>query len=314
MLRKSDTHILAASAAPVSSAHFPVEVPATTTVAAPHQTSASSSIQSLPDYASLSRPAPTAAYAVPLSLVGAVLLIAGALGAYHRRKLREERAQKPSRPRYQRAASSYTRFPERHGRSDIARSLESRPSTPTASMAGSYHEYKHYDEDHVPTEDDCRSLYSVASLKRQPMVRRPTREPFPRDVHPPRVTYDRRRPAKMAAGAFRAGVSPALPKLSRSSSIRSGASTIRREKAQARPARKSQDADDSLGAVVDRYFHPSPRLSPPERLHTRRNTKDYSALSYEKPLPRCPTQLNDVRVRRVSGRDLVHRRASGNRY
>lgn len=317
----SYTCVPAASVAPVSSAHFPVEVPATTAAAATHQTSVSSSIQPLPDYNSLSRPAPTAAYAVPLSLVGSVLLVAGVLGVYHRRKLREEQAQKPRRPTYQRAASSYTRFPQRHARAGVASNIGSRPSTPTASVADSYHESKYYEEGHVATEDDRRSLYSVASLKRQPMVRRTTREPFPRDVHQPRITCDRRRPAKMPAGVFRAGVSPVPPKLSRSSSIRSDASTIRREKAEARLARKSQDAGDGLGAVVDRYFHPSPipsspRLPPPDRLHTRRNTKEYPCLSYEKPLPRCPTQMygEPTTRRRVSGREIVQRRISGNRY
>ena len=236
---------------------------------------------------------------------------------YHRRKLRKEQLQKSGRPPYQRAASSYTRSPQRHFKASVASSIESRPSTPTASVTDSYHDPKSYEESHAPTEDGRRSLYTLAPIKRQPMARRATREPFQRDVPPPRVIYDRRRQAKISAGAFRAGVSPVPPRLSRFSSIRSGASTIRREKAQARLARRSQDADDDLGTVVDRYFYPSPRLPPPDRLHIRRGTKDYPDLPHEKPLPRRPSQPHDgpaARRRASAGRDLVHQKISGNRY
>ncbi|KZT67683.1 hypothetical protein DAEQUDRAFT_767040 [Daedalea quercina L-15889] len=255
-----------ASLVPMSSAHFPVEVPAT---AVPQsglpQSSVSSSIQPLPDFNEISRPAPTAAYAVPLSLVAAVLLVAGALSAHHRRKLQQELTQdvkQSSRPSYQRASGSYTRFPERRTRGS-ERSFESRASTPTASVAGSYDGPK-YDEDaQRPVQDDRRSLYSVASLKRQPMVRRVTREPFYRNVHPSRAAYDRRRPAKMAAGAFRAGISPVVPQLSRLSSVRSDASTIRKEKARANLDRTAwQDANGGTldaASVVERYLYPSPR-------------------------------------------------------
>ena len=37
-------------------------------------------------------PVPTAAYAVPLSLAGTIILVAGALGIYHHRQLARERA------------------------------------------------------------------------------------------------------------------------------------------------------------------------------------------------------------------------------
>lgn len=284
----------------MSSTHSPVEVPATTAAAAvPNQISASSSSHLASDYNSLRSPTPTAAYAVPLSLVGIILLVAGALWMYYQRKLRKEQAQKLSRPRYQRASSSYTRFPERHARAGVVRRIGSRP---TASMAGSYHEPEYFKGDHVPTEVGSRSL------KRQPLVRRTTREPFPHDVHLPHVTYNRRRPAKISAGAFRAGASPFPSRLPQLSFLRPGVGTLRGEAVPPGLARKS--TDDSFGAVVDRSFH---LTSPPEGLHTRRDTKDYSGLSYKQSLPRCPAQLSDGSVRRVSWRDLVHRSASGNR-
>ncbi|KAH9836622.1 uncharacterized protein C8Q71DRAFT_758844 [Rhodofomes roseus] len=311
------------SLVPVSSARFPVDVPATVVPqSAPHQSSVSSSIQPLPDYNDVSRPTPTAAYAVPLSLVGVVLVVAGALGVHHRRKLRQELSQgprKPGRPSCARASGSYTRFPERRPRG-YESSVGSRASTPTASVAESYNGSKHYEDDKRTVEDERRSLYSVASLKRQPVVRRMTREPFHRESQPTSGTYGRRRAGRMAAGAFRAGVSPIPPTLSRFSSARSDASTIRREKAKARLERSDQDVDDGLDAVVNRYFHPSPvppplspRLSPPGRLHTRRSAVEYAGLGYDKPLPKCPRQLYDEVARRVSGQEFTRRRTSGRR-
>lgn len=294
-----------------------MEVPATAVPqSAPHQSSVSSSIQPLPDYNEVSRPTPTAAYAVPLSLVAVVLVVAGALGAHHRRKLRQELSRdvkQPGRPRCPQPSGSYTRFPSRRAKGYDS-SLGSRASTPTASVVGSYQGSKHYGEDQRSTADDRRSLYSAASLKRQPMVRRMTREPFYGDEKPPGATHGRRRAARMAAAAFRAGVSPVPPRLSRFSSIRSDASTIRREKAQAKSRQSAQDMGDGLNVVVERYLHPSPippplspRLSPPGRLHTRRSARSYVDLHQDKSLPHCPKHLHGEVARCVSGcLDTLH--------
>jgi len=158
-------------------------------------------------------PAPTAAYAVPLSLVSAVLLVAGGLGLYQRRKLREERGEekeriggrerKKTRERgfdtssgdYDGDRDCFTRFPgmrrmrTRMGQGWGSESIcstsgtgmacalnsNSRASTPTTSGAGTYRQRG----DEMKEEgEDGASLYSVASVRRQPVVRRVTRGPW----------------------------------------------------------------------------------------------------------------------------------------
>ncbi|EED81495.1 predicted protein [Postia placenta Mad-698-R] len=292
--------------------------------------SAASSLQPLPDLASTAMPAPTAAYAVPLSLVVSVLLAACGLAVRQRRKLQQEREQEEQKlkektwyERQNEKNDAFTRFPGmrrqrsrlsnpgsvgasevgmRGGSAESIRSgWGSRASSPTAAMSadGSCRGFPDPHADfhprpHSKGDDDQLSLYSVASLKRQPMVRRATREAFcarpqtrsdmhtlPRAQAPGR-TLGQRRAGRVTASAFRAGVSPVPPVMSR---FLSGASEwdygVRKSSQRRREERVNASVEDE---VVECYFMPSPvPPAQPERLHVRRYTADV-----DKPLPEKP--------------------------
>ncbi|KAI0358920.1 hypothetical protein OH77DRAFT_1119180 [Trametes cingulata] len=185
--------------------------------------------QTLPSLDDSHAPVPTAAYAVPLSLVASVILAAGGLSVHQRRKLKSERQQEQESLKTRGAALS------RHSTLSYGGfvSLGSRPrsmakqhsnesrSTSVSMMRAWRRDVSRHERRPGPGSrpsettlayrtDDARSLSSEGNTvtgftslpRREP--RRHTREPF----------YSTRAGAgrtTIPASAFRAGVSPVFP-------------------------------------------------------------------------------------------------------
>ncbi|KAI9059572.1 hypothetical protein FKP32DRAFT_1634067 [Trametes sanguinea] len=185
-------------------------------------------------------PIPTAAYAVPLALVGSVILAAGALSVHQRRKLRHERALEHAALQTRGAllsrhsTLSFAGFVKlgreragQDGRGDedgngasVARSArtESR-STSVSRMRAWRRDVPHSSGSRAsestyayrPDEEDARSVASYAYSKGftafpAPLARRLTREPF--HAHA-RRNGDGGRASQTGAGARRATMVPA---------------------------------------------------------------------------------------------------------
>ncbi|PCH33228.1 hypothetical protein WOLCODRAFT_147329 [Wolfiporia cocos MD-104 SS10] len=316
--------------------------PATASPSPSSSKGSSSSIQPLPNFAETTAPVPTAAYVVPLSLVLSVLLAAGALAVHHRRKLSEERkkderallnaalSRNPSLDADIFGTGRFTRLPYRGcARSAASAASEtmsvcSRAPSVAGSAVGHADDAWSMRSAKRDASDDGVSLYSVATLTRQPVVRRATREPFFRGAQ----GHGRRRPARVTAGAFRAGVSPVPPTLAQFDRTRydddddcGERDSVYRAKRQSRRRRCEMDraSDASVEeSVVSRYVLPSPVLpSSPEKLHVRRCAGEGGfggAGSWrDKRLPASPVALYEEVARRVSGQELARRRVSGRR-
>ncbi|RPD81543.1 hypothetical protein L226DRAFT_1005 [Lentinus tigrinus ALCF2SS1-7] len=269
-------------------------------------------------------PAPTAAYAVPLSLVLSVLLAAGGLSLHHRRKLRaerklEEEALKTRATLSRHSTLSFGGFmalgrgpPPHHG----GGGTHSR-TTSVNMMRAWRRDVSQYDHDrdasrtHTLADDDAHSVLSRSSLGSRssrsslPKRREPrpqTREPFYTSASS-RPAQRRRPTVTVPAVLFRAGLSPRVPHPDDEDekplpSASAGGKHV------------LEDDDDDVNAsvndgVMSRYFEFSPiPLSPlapradtshvsiPERLHVRRYAEN---AEYDKALPPSP---------RVAGRDL----------
>ncbi|KAI0961004.1 hypothetical protein AcW1_000209 [Taiwanofungus camphoratus] len=235
-------------------------------------------------------PSPTAAYAVPLSLVISVLLAAGGLCMHHQRKLKDERQQDEkalSQP-------SLSRQPSMDFTTLFDASIRSRSSTPASSRASSYRGSR---DSHDRWDDSSWKSDRTFAYKGPPSLRRErrvTREPFYTD------SGRRRQPARVPASVFRAAMSPVPPTQSKFSRSNSSGKA------------KESDEDEDYNAsvedsVVSRYFHPSPippSPAPPERLHVRKCADP----DFDKPLPMNPgvedRALYDEVARRLSGSRL----------
>ncbi|KAL6300305.1 hypothetical protein BKA93DRAFT_541186 [Sparassis latifolia] len=248
---------------------------------------ASDIIPSLPNFDEARMPSPTVAYALPLSVVVSVLLIAGILSVHHRRKLRNECLQE----KQAQTAHALSRQSSASGSTSTRTLVDTAPRPYPPSLVGWIRSSSRSTKtEHVPALTGDRS----PSIKRQP--RRMTREPFYTD------TGRRRNPTRVPAGVFRAAVSP-VP-----------------------PAPSKFDLDDELDedrdlnasvneSVVSRYFHsspipppsPTPPFSPsevvirPEMAHVRR----CAGAEVNKPLPASPAdaELYDAVVHKLSKLD-----------
>ncbi|KAI0719092.1 hypothetical protein C8T65DRAFT_569636 [Cerioporus squamosus] len=267
-------------------------------------------------------PAPTAAYAVPLSLVLSVLLAAGGLSLHQRRKLRAER-------KLEHEALKTRATLSRHSTLSFAgfMALGRGPSPAASSRSTSVnlmrawrrdvsrynHDHSHDpsvlpDDDHtyVAKSSDARSVLSISSRGSLPK-----REPRPQTREPFHTSSSQVRRTTVPAGLFRMGVSPMAPH--RDDNDDDWGKLKRVDK-------RPHDVDDGTvnasvnDEVMSRYFEFSPiplsppaprevsRVSVPERLHVRRYAEN--ALQYDKALPPSPgvaeKDLYDVVARKLS--------------
>ncbi|OBZ79099.1 hypothetical protein A0H81_00284 [Grifola frondosa] len=209
-------------------------------------------------------PVPTAAYAVPLSLVISVILAAGGLAVHHRRKLRSERLQEKTvlKTLSRQSTMSFRTLGD----------LGSRASRSSLMRA--------WRRDVGREDARGRRVHNESPpLTREP--RRATRAPFFAHTTQPNT---------IPAGAFRAVTSPVSPMLARFSG--------------GGGAKASDDEDEYSVVsryLQPSPVPPSPRMpiSRPERLHTRTYSED---VDFEKPLPPSPLdpRLYDVVTRRLS--------------
>ncbi|KAH9945579.1 hypothetical protein B0H21DRAFT_822915 [Amylocystis lapponica] len=228
----------------------------------PSASSSSSSPQSPLDLGVTRMPTPTAAYAVPLSLVISVLLAAGGLSIHQHRKLSHERAED------EKALSTTTLSRQSSLTASFRTLIGSANSRPTSVAS----------PDSTPTAWLKRSGSGGSTLKRAP-ARRATREPF----YTPSAR--RRPPMRVPASLFRAAASPmpvSVPQLS-----------LEDEDANA-------EVEDSVVSRYFHPSPIPPPL--PERLHVRRSAGTCGAfLDVEKPLPMSPGELYDEVAKRLSG-------------
>ncbi|KZT09081.1 uncharacterized protein LAESUDRAFT_811141 [Laetiporus sulphureus 93-53] len=246
-----------ASAAPLGVSSSKISSPTSYPNLSQNTSSSSTDPLTDPNSALSTRPAPTAAYAVPLALVLTVLLAAGALCVRERRRLRVERGREREalsrRPTMEDAhAGEFGSL--RSGRWGLGVGMgdagSSRASTPTAaapaSVAGSFRSgYAHARSslEGKDTDNDAASLYSVASVRRQQGVRRSTRSSNP---------FGRRGRGRVSAREFRSAVSPVPPVLGRMESEGWGWGW---------KAKEVEGKEENAGVeedVLERYAGPSP--------------------------------------------------------
>ncbi|KAI0638947.1 hypothetical protein C8Q77DRAFT_1151972 [Trametes polyzona] len=205
--------------------------------------------QTLPSLDESRMPVPTAAYAVPLSLVVSVILAAGGLTVHQRRKLQTERKQEQASLKSRGVLSRHSTLSfagfvslgsrpsgsskhpaslhrEAHGQGQ-ARSEGGQSRSTSVSMMRAWRRDVSHQHERRP---DCASRASETTLAwrtddggsvggytafpahREP--RRPTREPFhhaSRDHRGDAHSQGRTRRGTVPAGAFRAGASPVFP-------------------------------------------------------------------------------------------------------
>ena len=280
-------------------------------------------------------PAPTAAYAVPLSLVLSVLLAAGGLSLHQRRKLRAERqlehdALKTRATLSRHSTLSFAGFmalgrgPSTHSRATSVSMM--RAWRRDVSRFGHDHDQSGStltpadDDTYVAKTDDARSVLSTSSRGSAPSKRAPrpqTREPFYTGNDNNGHSSSRNHGSMVPAGLFRAGLSPRVPHPHDEDNWDKPKHPTKRP-----PSAGEGEGEGDVNAsvndeVMSRYFEfspiplspPAPRahgrdpspVSVPERLHVRRYADSANA-EYDRSLPpRVPEKdLYDVVARRLT--------------
>ncbi len=179
--------------------------------------------QTLPSLDESHVPVPTAAYAVPLSLVISVILAAGGLSVHQRRKLQTERLQEQETLKTRGVLSRHSTLsfagftklgsgprPPTHDRASQAESRSTSVSMLREWRRGvSRHERRPECDSRASDTslawrtDDGGSVEGYTNFPRRE-ARRATREPY-------HASHARDRRTTMPASAFRAGVSPVFP-------------------------------------------------------------------------------------------------------
>lgn len=263
-----------AIALPVAS-HVP---PVQPSAAAPPVQISNPALPAAPDLDVLSahKPPPTAAFAIPLSLVAAIVLAASCLFFRHRRQLRKERTRDAEKFALSRGASFSSSlksgYSSRSRRNEVEHALDVLARNELGNAVP------------VPL------FMPRVEVRREREPRRSTRAPFPREGHafgpPPSYAYATPNDGQHARSAR-------YPS-SRQSSGRSKLYTVASSTKHGRPSRSTSDDESGVThSVLAEYLDqsspvpPTCLLSAPQRLHVR-NEAAGGRLNREKPLPRSP--------------------------
>ncbi|KAF7799801.1 hypothetical protein EIP86_011043 [Pleurotus ostreatoroseus] len=242
-------------------------------------------------------PAPTAAYAVPLALAGAVILFASALGIHQHRALVRERA--AEKERLARTAGP-TRAGFMQSRASSVHSLDMKEKDVNADAelgygTGMAPKDDNYTRIYVPQLSGERRERLLALRHAHAQPRETTREPY--TPTPVRST--------VPAGLFKASHSPRVPHATPTHAPRAGSGRIppdSRTQAQEDAADKAGEDDDAYDAI-SHYLQPSP-VPPtpitPQPAHTRRSASLTPAVP--RPPPETPGDLYEEVARRLPDR------------
>ncbi|GJE99564.1 hypothetical protein PsYK624_158310 [Phanerochaete sordida] len=225
---------------------------------------ASTAYQAMPDLAQTRAPVSPAAYAVPLSIAGVIIVLAGVICVVQRRELLRERAETHEESkRFQSMFHGTGGFLRRFTiRRFTLRRPQSDSQLPSVGRAPSIPESILEEKNELADEGDRYTRVYVPHSDRRP--RPATKEPF----------YTTTTGRNMAAHSFQTQLSPRVP---HSPSHAPAASRVRTPQ---RLGLSTTGHDASITShVVDRYLRPSPRStqlrgptpSPAQKAHVRRH-------------------------------------------